>query len=101
MNELSELFKAAPQSAIVGATVYLILTTRRTDARVEEIAAQIGLAPRKKRRVVGLLIAVGVSALLFTGCTVTRKCTKAGCTTHIGVATNAVPALKAIGGWLK
>lgn len=98
MNELAQLFTASPQAALVGASVYLILTQRRTDARVEEIATHIGLAPRKKKRnqMLGVLVASGL-VMLFSACTITRKCTKAGtCTTNITAGTNTVPILREI-----
>lgn len=103
MNELSELLKSSPQAAIVGATVYLILAVRRIDSRLDEVAGQVGCPARPKRRskVAASLLALALAALVLSACTVTRKCTKAGCNTQFGVSTNAVPILKTIGGWLK
>lgn len=69
MNEISELVTASPQAAIAGATVYLILTTRRIESRVETLADYIGAPPkpRKNRRWTGLLALIVFAALLI-GC---------------------------------
>jgi hypothetical protein len=69
MNELSQLISASPQAALVGATVYVILTQRRIESRIEAIAIQVGAPPRQKRngRWLGILLAVFL-VTLFAGC---------------------------------
>ena len=83
MSELSELISASPKAALVGSTVYVILTQRRIESRIEAIALQIGVAPRKKKasRWIGVLLAFVL--VMFAGCTITRTTMPDGTRTEV------------------
>lgn len=93
MNEITKLLTEAPSAATVGACVYLILTTRRLESRIEAITDALNIPRPKKRRtfIAPLLVAI----LMLTVCScayqssVTPKGTKKTSLT-VGT-TNSVP----------
>ena len=95
MNELIKVAAEMPVPAIAGATVYLLLATRRIESRVEEIATHAGLAPRKRKSRGGFVIlAVLLVAMLAVGCAYRQTCTAPGvCNTSVDVSTNALQVL--------
>lgn len=77
MNELTDLVAAAPQAGMAGATVYLLLSVRRIEARLETLANHCGAPTGKKCRFkVGTLLALAVALIFLSGCAVVSNSVK-------------------------
>ena len=83
--------------AVAVMLIWLHSRLNKVESRIEMLAGHMNAPQPDKRKLADklkVLWPVVIVALLLCGCTITRKCTKAGCTTNVGTSTNAVPILK-------
>lgn len=98
MNE--EIIKhLSTPGAIAVMMVWLHSRLNKVESRVDMLAGHLNAPQPHKRKASEMLrvwLPIAFALAFLTGCTITRKCTKAGCTTTIGVSTNAVPVLREV-----